>query len=257
MVDSSSQNPFPEPDKAALLIAAYAELADLLTQGSDVVTFLQAVADTSAQVATEPAACGITLRRGREISTVAASGLLATQVDQIQYEFNQGPCLESMKINAVVEVPDLGVEHRWEEYRIHASAHGVRSSLSVPLAVGGDAVGAVNLYSPVTNHFPEPTARLVKVFAKQASTLLSVVLRQAREAQIGEQMQEALLTRAVIDQAMGIVMGQQRCTGSEAFAVLRQASQERNVKLVDVAADLIRSVTGHPPQAGRPFSQRG
>jgi AmiR/NasT family two-component response regulator len=92
-------------------------------------------------------------------------------------------------------------------------------------------------------------------FATQAATALVLVLRQADQAEQSVQMERALASRTEIDQAIGILMGQQRCTADQAFALLRQHSQNNNRKLREVAADLIVRVTGQAPVDGRRFDR--
>jgi AmiR/NasT family two-component response regulator len=86
--------------------------------------------------------------------------------------------------------------------------------------------------------------------------LLQAVLTTAQQVELTEDLRQSLSSRAVIDQALGIIMGQHRCTASRAFEVLRLASQNRNRKLHDVAADIVTAVTGEPPEPP-PFAAPG
>ena len=130
----------------------------------------------------------------------------------------------------------------------------MRSSLSLPLAVGGRTVGALNLYSTTPNTFGCDAVDRGQAFARQASAALTIVLRNADRTVLEHQLREALAARAVIDQAVGIIMGQRRVDAAAAFAVLREISQARNRKVREVAGDLIRSVTGRPPRPSRPWA---
>jgi GAF domain-containing protein len=242
--------------RTAELTAVYGELQNLLLEGPDVIRFLQHAAELATNVVVPPAACGITLRRDNQVSTVAHSGELAIQADEIQYGRGQGPCLEALATGQVVSVPDLAVDERWPSYRSHALAHGVRGSLSLPLMVDGQSVGALNLYIDTPHHFGEAELAHASMFATQTSIALTIVLRHADQVSLEGQLRETLATRAVIDQALGIVMGQRSCTAGDAFAVLREASQHRNRKLYEIAAELIETITGQPPQPPRPFVQR-
>jgi len=245
-----------KPVDDAQLSTANSELSNLLLEGPDVVRFLQQVAELATTVVAPPAACGITLRRDNQVSTVAHSGELALHADEIQYGSGQGPCLQSLHTASIVHVSELAADQRWPEYRGHALAHGVRSSLSLPLIVQGAGVGALNLYTSTPHAFEAPEIDHATGFASQTSIALTIVLRHADQVQLEDQLRETLATRAVIDQALGILMGQQGCTSTKAFAVLRGASQHRNLKLHAVAAELIQTVTGQPPEPPRPFSRR-
>jgi GAF domain-containing protein len=236
--------------------AASSELLSLLSNGLHLDVFLDRAAQLAAQVVTPTASCGITLRRDGQPFTVATSDTLAAQVDEVQYGRDQGPCLDSLRQGIVVQVDDLTHEDRWDGYPVHALAHGVISSLSMPLQVGGHTVAALNLYSQQPAMFDGPARRHAEAFADQCAAALTLALRQVDQAELQQQLLEAVGSRSVIDQAIGILMGQQRCTAATAFDLLRQASQHRNRKLRDIAADIITSVTGQPPQPPPAFTVR-
>jgi transcriptional regulator with GAF, ATPase, and Fis domain len=235
------------------LNAALSELVSLLLTTRSMEDFLIDLADTAAS--TLAVSCGITLRSDQRPLTAAASDSLAAAVDEIQYGTDQGPCLQSLSTATIVSVPDLVDEHRWDGYPAHALAHGIRSSLSLPLSTRGQAVGALNLYARTAHAFDDPAVVVrATALAAQGSAVLGVALHQAQQAHLADQMREALSSRSVIDQAIGILMAQQRCTAGAAFAVLRGASQNRNRKLRDIAADIVTSTGGEPPQQRR-FSE--
>ena len=123
----------------------------------------------------------------------------------------------------------------------------VRSSLSLPLSIDERTRGALNLYATEGAASPQEVHQRVELFARHASAVLTVVTRQSRQVVLSDQLREALANRSVIDQALGIVMEQQRCDAAQAFAVLREASQHRNRKLRDVAAELVTTVSGPAP----------
>ena len=113
--------------------------------------------------------------------------------------------------------------------------------------------GAMNLYALVPGAFGEPEVRRAELFADSVSAALALAARQASAAELTDQMREALASRAAIDQALGVIMAQERCTSAQAFDILRSASQTRNVTLRDVARQIVISVSGEPPEPG-PFS---
>jgi hypothetical protein len=106
----------------------------------------------------------------------------------------------------------------------------------------------LNLYSTVPAAFTGPQRRHAEAFAAQCVAALTVSLRQMRQVQVHSQLAEAMVSSSVIDQAVGILMGQQRCNAATAFDLLRQASQNRNRKLRNIAAEIITNVSGEPPQ---------
>src|SRR3954451_20171518 len=159
-----------------------------------------------------------------------------------------------MSTGYIVNVSDVAAETRWDGYPAHALAHGVDSSRSLPLSHQNQPVGALNLYAATPRAFDgaDNVARATAV-AGQVKAVLSVVLRQADLVQLTDHLKAALTSRSAIDQAIGILMAQQHCTAGEAFDVLRSASQNRNRKLRDVAADIVTSTSGQPPQP-HPFA---
>ncbi|CAN5709578.1 GAF and ANTAR domain-containing protein [soil metagenome] len=233
-------------DDAALSI--FGDVQSLLLTTESVQTFLDELARLAAHVIEPPPSCGITVRRDGQPYTVASSDERAAAVDETQYEEQQGPCLQALRTGEVVEVTDQASEGRWGGYAAAAFAYGVRCSLSLPLVVDRTTTGALNLYGyAAANAFNGRERQHAEVFAAQASAALTLMMRQASQAELSAQLEHALASRSVIDQALGVLMGQQRCSADEAFALLRARSQNSNRKLREVAAELISRLTGQPP----------
>lgn len=236
------------------LIGAFAALQSLLLGAPNLDAFLTEVARLAAGVV-PAASCGITARRDGRPLTVASSDERAERVDEVQYGAGEGPCLDALHTGLPVDVPDLAADRRWAAYRPHALTHGVRCSLSLPLAVGVSTVGALNLYGFVPHAFDAATRRHAETFAAQAATALTLVMRTIGLAEDSADLEQALASRSVIDQALGILMVQQHCNADRAFAFLRAHSQNNNRKLRDVATDLITQVTGEPPVPTHGFNR--
>lgn len=245
----------PIPDRVPTLAAphrALPELAELLLSTASVEEFLDDLARAAGAAMTPPASCGITLRRDHRPLTVASSDSLALALDEAQYERGEGPCLEAMRTGTVVAVTDITTERRWGGYPAHAQAHGVDSSLSLPLTAAGRNLGALNLYSSQPHACDDPADIAHGLaLAGRANAVLGVVLHQADQVELTGQLRDAKTSRSVIDQALGIVMAQQRCTATDAFKLLRAASNQRNRKLRDVAADIITNTSGEAPAPSR------
>ena len=175
----------------------------------------------------------------------------------MQYQHDQGPCLTSLYTGEVVHVEDLVEDDRWGEYRSRALAHGVRSSLSLPLTTGDGTVGALNVYAGRPHAFSDIDRGYAEQFAAEASRALALAVLLAERIEMSAQLEEALATRAVIDQALGILMGERRCTADEAFELLRSISQNTNVKLHEVAAGMVAAVSGRPAPSAARFSRGG
>jgi GAF domain-containing protein len=233
-------------------ILAYGGLVTLLVDSPQLDGFLEQVVRLAAEVVTPAAAGGITFdREGRPV-TAATSAPLAAEVDEVQYGIDSGPCLDALRGGEVVAADDLTTETRWPAFASFAVAHGVASSLSLPLRVGDRTIGALNLYAHEPAAF-RGARRHAEAFAVQCGAALTVALRQSDAAVLRRQLTEAMAARSIIDQALGILMAQQRCSAQQAFDLLRQASQHRNRKLREVAAELVTKVSGGPPQPPAPF----
>lgn len=181
---------------------------------------------------------GVSLIQRRSIETRGASDPVPHAVDKVQYEADEGPCLDAMRDEETIRADDLSREPRWSHFAERAAKEtGVNSILSFRLFVEKDTMGALNLYSTRVDAFDEETERVGAVFAAHAA----VAMAGAREAQ---QKDEAIRTRDVIGQAKGIVMARQGVSEDEAFDVLRRASQRMNIKLREVAEQVARRPTG-------------
>ncbi|WP_454085185.1 GAF and ANTAR domain-containing protein [Georgenia sp. Marseille-Q6866] len=223
-------------------------LQDLLLATEDVENFLQQLVDAAVDTMPAEVCAGITLARDGHPMTVASSDAEAARYDEVQYGQGDGPCLTSIRTGEVVLVEDLSKEERFGDYRAHALALGVRSALSLPLTGGTTALGAINLYSQQPHAFGAAELDAARRFADEASRALTMAVRLAEHAELSAQLQAALTSRAVIDQAIGVIMGQNRCDADEAFAILRTASQNRNVKLRTVAQEIVAAVSSGPRQ---------
>lgn len=184
------------------------------------------------------------------MQSVASSDRLATDVDELQYEAHEGPCLEGLASGELLVVDDYLADPRWPRYGAHAVAYGVRSSISVPMNAAGTTVGALNSYAMEPGVFADGLRDSLLAFGARAEAVVGLALRQAEQSDVLEHLHHAMESRSVIDQALGILMAQQRCSADEAFGVLRRASQGRNRKVADIAADIVSAVSGGPPRTG-------
>jgi AmiR/NasT family two-component response regulator len=116
-------------------------------------------------------------------------------------------------------------------------------------------MGGYNFYSTGPAAFTQDTRRQLDMFAANAAGAIAVAVKLADQTQMSDDLHGALASRAVIDQATGIIMAQQRCDAAAAFDILRRASQNRNVKLRHLATEIVSQVGGKPPEPG-PFQPR-
>lgn len=216
------------------------ELAALLLSAEDADEALHHLARMAVVVVPDGPSCGITIAEDREFRTVVYSGSIPASVDEVQYQRGDGPCLEAFRTGVPVVVQDLSGEDqgRWGGFPPVALAAGAHGVLAYPLEAGGKVAGVLNLYAHERDLFPEPVRRIAKQFVDPAALILSGVLRRLTQDQLIAQLNAALASRAVIDQAIGIIMARRACSAGEAFVMLRKMSNDRNVKLRDLAAEM-------------------
>jgi GAF domain-containing protein len=139
----------------------------------------------------------------------------------------------------------MDTEQRWPDWARSASNAGAGSSLSIPVPLQREVSAALNIYSTDRDAFDEAAVELAKTFAAYAGVALANMHLYEAQGQVAEQLQQAMLSRAVIEQAKGILIGQRRCTPQEAFDILVRLSQDTNRKLRDVAEALVaQTMTG-------------
>jgi GAF domain-containing protein len=191
------------------------------------------------------AAISLVGRRGA-ISTVAATDEVPQLVDRLQYALREGPCLDAIGGDTVALVADLVADMRWPRFGPRATAEtGIRSMLSFRLFAGAETFGGLNLYSRRPDAFDDHARAGGAILAAHAAIAMSA----AQERQQLAQVQEALRSNRRIGMAMGILMGRGRLTEAEAFTQLRRASMALNVKMRDLAEDVVE--TGELPVSPR------
>jgi GAF domain-containing protein len=190
---------------------------------------------------------GLTLRTGDSGTTVAFSGDMAPALDDAQYADDLGPCLEAFRTDRTVYVEQISKElSRWPTFVRRADELGIHSSLSLPLRLESDPVGALNLYADRPAAFSEETVEVAHMFAVQASIAVTNAQVYWRAKHLADNLAKALDSRDLIGQAKGILMREHGISGDEAFDRLRRASQERNIKVTALAEQIIW--TGQLPE---------
>ncbi|WP_110181008.1 GAF and ANTAR domain-containing protein [Nocardioides solisilvae] len=178
---------------------------------------------------------GVTVRHadGR-LETMAGTDRLVTDLDELQYDLHEGPCVDALEEESVVLVEHLRHAQRWPRFVPGAVRAGVRSMLGLRLYVEAGTLGALNLYSTTTATVDPDDAQLAELFATHAAIALGRVRTE-------DQLNRALVTRRVIGQAVGIVTERFRVPEDRAFRFLVRVSQDTNTKLHEVARELVSS----------------
>lgn len=172
-------------------------------------------------------------------STPVQTDPLAADLDSAQYRSRRGPCLEAYSNRSVVREKISENDDRWPEFTEVATKAGVRSVLAVPLVAQGQPLGALNLYSKSDGGYDEADEETAVLFSEQAAVACANAEVYWRTYTLTGHLREALESRDVIGQAKGIVMARRGCTPEAAFEALRKVSQQRNIKLRDIAEQVV------------------
>ncbi len=187
----------------------------------------------------------ITLVRDDAAFTAAYEGEMSLAADEMQYERGHGPCMDAGRGGVVLRIDDMTTETRWPDYVSRVVDLGVRASLSVPLPYQGSSIGALNVYSTVPHAFDDPLALAAGLeVAEVVAVAVANADAQAKLEEQAQHMRRAMESRAVIEQAKGVLMAQRKVDADQAFEVMREASQRYNRKLRDIAAGIVASTHG-------------
>lgn len=220
---------------------AFAELGRIDLRQADLPQVLSRVAELARRTIPGAAEVSVSLVERNRATTAAFTGEIALHLDERQYEKGYGPCLAAAAGGETVLIPDMSDEGRWPDYAAEAVDQGVHSSVSVGLPVQEAVVGALNIYAVKPQAFDEDAKEMARTFASYAAVALANAHLYASTAALAAQMEEAMRSRAVIEQAKGILVAQRGCTVEEAFDILVRASQSANKKLREVAETLVRN----------------
>jgi GAF domain-containing protein len=230
--------PTPEARRARL-----GHLYDLLAGTETVEEFAAGLANAAVDHMDVRVSCGLTAHLEGRTVTIASSDALAKELGQIQDASGEGPSLDAIVTGLPIEVTDP-TSASWPAWREAALAHGLRMALSLPLIRADETLGVLNLYSTSSIPFTDEDREAARTFATHATGSLMVAIRLVHLAELTGHLEIALESRGVIDQAKGILIAENRCTPDEAMALLRKASQNRNVKLRDLAAQIVAQASG-------------
>jgi hypothetical protein len=227
--------PFP-PGREAL-IEAVLELSSMLLGAVGVAEALSRVAAAVAR--------GVTAADGSSVALLEPPSLGATddrveRADRAQYDEEQGPGMTAIAEGRTIVSGDVAADVRWPVAGPRVAAEsGFRSSLAVPLLDRSRALGVLSLYAVPPGRFDRRSVAAAEVLAGSAAVLLANVRMYDASLRVADDLRRGLVSRAVIDQAKGILMAEYGLGADQAFAVLTRFSQQENRKLRDVAAELV------------------
>jgi len=231
---------------------AFAQLGRISFEDTSMHELLQRVAELSKQVVPGVAEASVSLIADDRPATPAFTGQLALDLDESQYACGHGPCLEAATGREIREITDAREEPRWPGYPPVCVERGSLSSLSLPVPLGENLQAALNLYGREAHAFDADSQATGREFAAHAAVAVRNLHLYETTRRRATNLDAAMHSRAVIEQAKGILMSQRRCDASGAFTLLSKASQRSNRKLRDVAAALVAGVSGAPVPREQP-----
>lgn len=187
--------------------------------------------------------------RDGKIETLAGTDQLVWDLDTLQYELGEGPCVSSIEDDPVVLLEHAAQDRRWPSFLPRAVEAGLRAQLGLRLYTDQDTLGGLNLYSTKSETIPPDTVQMAELFATHAAIALD-------RARYDHHLNEALVTRKTIGQAIGLVMQRYQIDEDRAFHFLIRASSTSNTKLRTVAEQVVSTANrefgsspdGHLPE---------
>ncbi len=245
----------PTPDIASMSDSALAEGARKVADNPDVQKALQAVVDLAMTSCSCEGASVTLVRADGGAETTATSSAQIEQADDLQYAYDEGPCLRAAEQGGAYLIVNTASDPRWPTWGPAVAKMGLRSVLSIHLFTDHRVLGALNLYYETHDDFSDDEIEVAKVVAAHASVALAKV-RSERD------LWRAIDSRHLIGQAQGMLMERFGLTEDQSFALLQRLSSELNRKLRDVAHDIVSTrempsfaEDGHPVRDGVPAGE--
>src|SRR4051812_23975854 len=223
------------------LVQLHEELARVVRVDRHVGDILGEITSVARRAARAFDAASITLIRGDKAFTVAHDGDVALDADELQYERGYGPCIDAGLAGQVFLIDDTATEQRWPDYCRAVASVGIGSSLSIPLPFQGTTVGALNCYGRLAHAIGEEDRTLTEEVASWVALAIGNVDSGVRTSEELNNLKIAMKSRAVIEQAKGVLMERLKVTENVTFTLLSRASQHSNRLLRDIDEELVTS----------------
>lgn len=228
------------------LDAGLAELSQFFVGDRTMTDTVRRIAELAVSSINGAAYAGVTMLVDGTVQTGVFTDPSSPEVDQAQYDAGEGPCLDAFRTGEIYRIGSTAEEGRWPAFRAACRAHGIASTASFPIVIDEVRHGALNLYATVPDAFGGDEIHLGRSFAAQAGVVMAYARSYWNAKTASEHLEAALVHRAEIEQAKGIIIGATGATPAAAFEVLVRQSQHENRKVRDVATDLVNSKIRRP-----------
>ncbi len=229
----------PNPDT---LLDSLERFAATLTGGYGIGDVLHNLTEEMAEVL-DLTGAGVTLVHDDQQRFVTAAVEAIANLERVQENWQRGPCIDAVASGGPVAVPDIAAEdasERWPEYVIAAKTVGIQAVAGIPMVAEGEAIGAVNLYDSQPRNWSAEDLRVATILASIATGYLTHASASRQRQRTAEQLQEALTTRLIIEQAKGVLAAKRETTVDDAFHALRRYARDHNARIHDVARAVVR-----------------
>jgi GAF domain-containing protein len=222
-----------------LLSATFVELTDTMVADFDIIDFLHVLTTRSVELL-DVSAAGLLLADPRgELRVVAASSEAARVLELFQLQSDQGPCLDCFRSGHPVTCIDLSADPRWPEFAQQAGQAGFFAVQALPMRLRDQVIGALNLFRGTVGTFDPEVVHVGQALADVATISLLHDRSMRRTDTLNEQLQTALNSRVIIEQAKGKLAERLGIDVNQAFTLLRDQARNRNQRLSDLARALV------------------
>lgn len=231
-----------DPSPAEELAGVFARMSGVLLSEATVATALSTVTSLAVDTIAGSSGSGVSLldSNGRR-TTSAGTDPQVEQLDALQYQLDEGPCLSAWRELTVLRSGGQDDERRWPSWLPRARQLGMQAFMSAPLINGASAIGAIKVYSTAVEAFDERDEDLLRRFGQQAAIFVGNVLTVRAAARVSDQLKETLHFRDLTAMARGILMARRGISADEAFRELMAESYRSRRLVRDVAAQIVAS----------------
>jgi anti-anti-sigma factor len=174
------------------------------------------------------------------LRNAAVSDERVRHLEDLQIEHSEGPCITAFDEKVMVGAPDLAADQRWPAFSRAAVGRGVRAVLASPIPYNQDAIGVVAVLSEQEHPWSAEAELALLAFTDLAALLIASMMMSEQQTELAQQLQGALNSRAVIEQAKGVLIGQQGLSAQAAYEQIRARARAERRKVSAVAAELVR-----------------
>ncbi|MFB9375812.1 GAF and ANTAR domain-containing protein [Kineococcus gynurae] len=233
-------DPFLEVSAVQKLADAVAEVAEVLALGGEPLEVAELVVGHSCDLVAASAAGMLVERAGEGLQLLAASSPLSSRLELFQLQADEGPCIEAVASGRALAVDSAAeIARRWPRFAQAAEQHGARAVLTVPLIVGERRIGALNLFRDREGAWAECDQTIVRALASLAAAAVLQSISTSRQDELATQLQAALTSRVIVEQAKGVLAERHQVHPDEAFARLRTGARSRRERLHDAAQRVV------------------